>query len=334
MQGGLFAWTSNHPNSDYQGKISLDLVDRIRGTISAGDKSSLKSFISRVDLLSIACATYKLARFKFDKIQEHEISSILILLHALYHATLEKPGLSDNAKGRIDISPKEISGIFHHGIDFDKEDSWYPRLNLLNGGALFTPDYIAYAEPNIAAVHTSIRIQEIEFIKYRAFCGSGALTPREGKYIWGGSIIRSGFHLYKGSINRIQLSQEEEAEILKKSDIEIKFEDIRRRVNPDAASRLNCIFISDNIENIKRMFDYSPCISILEVSVPAAIRFTRADSKWYEEYCRTSDEINIKNYWEGIQYGDDADSWEYLVEGKVQINDAEKLKSIIGEEEE
>ena len=82
------------------------------------------------------------------------------------------------------------------------------------------------------------------------------------------------------------------------------------------------------------MFDYSPCISILEVSVPVAIRFTRADSKWYEEYCRTSDEINIENYWKGIQFGDDADSWEYLVEGKVQINDAEKLKSIIGEEDE
>ena len=57
------------------------------------------------------------------------------------------------------------------------------------------------------------------------------------------------------------------------------------------------------------MFDYNPTISIFEVSVPAANRFTRVDSKWYEEYCRTGDERNIENYWNGVQFGDVADSW-------------------------
>jgi len=330
----FMVWTGNHPNSEYRGRRSLDLVDRIRGAIYAENKSCLKPFISRVDLLSITCAANKLSKYKLDKIQEHELSAIIILLHALYHATLGKPVSSADTRGRAMVSPKEIPGIFYHGIDFDNEESWFPRLNLLNTGALFTPDYIAYVEPNLGSAHTSIHLQDIEYLKNKAFCGMGALSPRAGKYVWGASLIRSGFHLFKGTINPVQFTQDEETEIIKKSDIEVKFEEIRRVVNLEAASRLNCIFLADNLENIKRMFDYNPRISILEVSIPAAIRFTRADSKWYEEYCRTGDEENIEKYWRGVQFGDTPDSWEYLVDGRIQVNDIEKLKYILGEDEE
>jgi hypothetical protein len=333
-QEGFFVWSSNHPNSEYCGKRSSNLVDRAKGAIYAENKSCLKPFINRVDLLSITCAANKLSGFKLNNIQEHELSAVIILLHALYHATLENPRPSADAHKKNSYITKEVQGIFYHGIDFDNEESWFPRLNLLNTGALFTPDYIAYVEPNLGSAHTSIHLQEIEYIKNKAFCGMGALSPMAGKYVWGASLIRSGSHLFKGTINPVQFTQDEESEIIKRSDIEVKFEEIRRAVNLEAASRLNCVFLADNMENIKRMFDYNPKISILEVSIPAAIRFTRADSKWYEEYCRTGDERNIENYWKGVQFGDTPDSWEYLVDGRVQVNNVEKLKYIVGEEKE
>jgi hypothetical protein len=330
---GCFVWTVKYPNNEYCGKRSSDLVDRIKGAISLKDKSCLNSFINKVDLLAITCVTNKLAKFELNKIQEHEASPIIILLHALYHVTT-KPIISNNIPEKSIIRPKEISGVFYHGIDFDGEESWYPRLNLLNSVALYTPDYIAYVEPNLGRAHVSIHDQEIEDIRSRGFCGSGAITPRVGKYVWGTSIIRSGYHLFGGGIKPTQLTPEEEADILELSDIEIKFEEIRRQVNPNAASRLSCIFVADNKQNIKRMFNQNSNISIFEVSIPSAIRFTKADTRWYEEYCTNHDEKYIENYWNGIPFETDSDTWEYLVDGIIKANDQRKLQYVIGDNTE
>ncbi len=332
-EGGLI-WTSKYPNIEYSGKRSLDLIDRIKGAISLKDQSRLNLFINRVDLLSLICVTNKLAKFKLNKIQEHEASPIMVLMHALYHVTTAKPVTPNNIADKSVIPPKEIAGVFCHGIDFDGEESWYPRLNLLNSASLYTPDYIAYVEPNLGRTHISIHDQEIEDIRFRAFCGLGAITPRVGKYIWGASIIRSGGHLFRGGIKPTQLTPEDEVEILERSDIELKFEETRRQVNPNAASRLSCIFVADNKENIKRMFSHNPNISIFEVSISSAIRFTKVDARWYEEYCRNRDEKYIENYWSGVPFMEDTNTWEYLVDGVVKVKDQEKLQHIIGDDKE
>lgn len=334
MREGSLIWTSKYSNSEYSGKRSLDLIDRIKGAISLKDQSSLNLFINRVDLFSLICVINKLVKFKLNKIQEHDVSPIMILLHALYHVTTAKPVTSNNVADKSVIQPKEIAGVFYHGIDFEGEESWYPRLNILNSASLYTPDYIAYVEPNLGRAHISIHDQEIEDIKFRAFCGLGAITPRAGKYIWGASIIRSGGHLFKGLIKPTQLAPEEEAEILERSDIELKFEETRRQVNPNAASRLSCIFVADNDENIKRMFGRNPNISILEVSIPSAIRFTKVDVRWYEEYCRNHDEKYIENYWNGSPFSDGTNTWEYLVDGVVKVKNQERLQHILGDDSE
>jgi len=330
---GCLVWTGKYPNTEYCDKRSSDLVDRIKGAMNLKDMSCLNSFINKVDLLAIICVTNKLAKFKLDKIQEHEASSIIILLHALYHVTT-KPTIPTNIADKRIIRPKEIAGIFYHGIDFEGKESWYPRLNLINSGSLYTPDYIAYVEPNLGRAHISIHDQDIEDIRFRAFCGSGGITPRAGKYVWGASIIRSGCHLFNEGIERTQLTPEEEADILERSDIEIKFEETRRQVNSIAASRLSCIFVASNEGNIKRMINQNPNISIFEVSIPSAIRFTKADVRWYEEYCTNRDEKYIENYWNGIPFETDSDTWEYLVDGIIKVKDQINLQYVIGDNTE
>jgi hypothetical protein len=330
---GCLVWTDKYPSAEYCGKRSTDLVDRIKGVMNLEEKSCLNSFIHKVDLLAIICVINKLAKFKLDKIQEHEASSIIILLHALYHVTT-KPTISTNFADKSKIRSKEIDGVFYHGIDFEGSESWYPRLNLLNSGALYTPDYIAYVEPNLGRAHISLHDQEIEDIRFRAFCDSGAITPRAGKYVWGASIIRSGYHLFNEGIERTQLTPEEEADILERSEIEIKFEEARRKINPIAASRLNCIYVADNKKNIKKMFTQNPNISIFEVFIPSAIRFTKVDVRWYEKYCTNHDEKYIENYWNGIPFETDSDTWEYLVDGIIKAKDQIKLQHIIGYDSE
>ena len=134
------------------------------------------------------------------------------------------------------------------------------------------------------------------------------------------SIVIKGAK-YRHKKNRLDF----EDEIIKWADIELAFEENRRKNINLPPSRLSALYLAEDnqfgIANIKRMFGG---ISIFRVEILNNIQIHRADVSWYEEYGKDYDEQYISNYWNGISYDEKNPRWEYLLEGT--INFIEQIK--------
>jgi hypothetical protein len=80
------------------------------------------------------------------------------------------------------------------------------------------------------------------------------------------SMLRAGMSLHMGAINPRPFPEDRIEYVLMKSDIELKFEEARRRISPEAVSRLNCIYVLGDIEVIKGVL--GPYVPILKVRIP------------------------------------------------------------------
>ena len=79
-------------------------------------------------------------------------------------------------------------------------------------------------------------------------------------------------------------------EVLRKSEIELEFEEGRRRYAPNAVSRLNCIFLVDDKEVLNNMFDDVSADCVFRVKIYQQLNFSKVDVQWYHRY------------WDGILY--------------------------------
>lgn len=227
-------------------------------------------------------------------------------------------------------SSRSIPGLYYHGVILSGEYGWYAVLNISESGMLQSPNYIAYWDSDFASDYKSIRDAKISELKYNGG-GSGGLTPTALHYIYAASGIRLGFHPEKGSI---KLTKRQEEHIVKRSNIEIKFEIERRRIASNAPSRLDSLFIADNKDIICRMFDNHPDLLILKVKIAEALRFIKVDSAWYSEYWKNRSKKYIKRYWMSKPYKENTDCWEYLVDGLLVVDDPEGLEWIRSRREE
>lgn len=233
-------------------------------------------------------------------------------------------------KNLIDSSkkPKEIKGVFLHGIDLGY---WLPCLNIPLSGGVASSDYAAYIDPGLRTVHKSIRDIEIHQLKIEPSSIKGVLNPRVMSFIIPAAIIRKGDHVEIGHHNTKRLREDEIARILRISDIELAFEDVRRKILPQAASRLCSLFLAENTENgrnqIKTMFPLAN-LCIIEVTIPQAFRFNKVDVTWFDNYCEEPKAKYIENYWKSVPYDKDVPTWEYLVEGFIKIKDPRDLEYI------
>ena len=118
-------------------------------------------------------------------------------------------------------------------------------------------------------------------------------------------------------------SETDSEQIVKFGQAEIDFERRRREIAPNAASRLSCLYMADDDEfgrnHLQRMLGYN--IHILRVRVPLAIRVSKCDTKWFDEYCDSQDIKCIDNYWKDISMNPKYPTWEYLVDGMIEAND-------------
>jgi hypothetical protein len=206
---------------------------------------------------------------------------------------------------QVPLDPtKAIQGDFYHGISHGSYYGLYAeemiKRNLNRGapGMLASPNYVAYLEPNYSACHISIRDQEIEELR-RKGQNRGGLTPRAIEHL-----------------NKISDS------------IELEFEEARRRISPESASRIDCLYVADNRETIRRMFPDDSNLIIFKVNIVEALRFTKADSKWFEKYRVEKNLQNIENYWLSKLYDNGGNNWEYLVDGLIMLNDPEGLETL------
>ncbi len=173
-------------------------------------------------------------------------------------------------------------------------------------GMLASPNYHAYLYAEFAKCHIPIRDQEIKDLRHGGQ-SRGGLTPRA-------------------------------IECLNKAThpLELEFEVGRRKISPESPSRLDCLYVADNEDTIRQMFLDDANLIILKVNIVEALRFTKADYKWYDKCYAEWNPQYIENYWRSIQCDEGANNWEYLVDGLIMVNDPtgeRTLRKLWSEEE-
>lgn len=86
---GFPVWTKEHPMDKYHGKPCTNLVKATEGARDAGNASKLSGFLTlgAVDVSIIREVRNKLSHGTLTEVSEHEVASVIYLLHALYHTT-------------------------------------------------------------------------------------------------------------------------------------------------------------------------------------------------------------------------------------------------------
>lgn len=213
---------------------------------------------------------------------------------------------------------------YAHGIDID---DFYPCWNLSLCGTLWSPDFAAHNDAGLRAVHTPLREISLEDLQNGNF-QSGVLAPRAANTIFLAAFLRQNRAVTDGLGSIVHYGEEVRANILKKADIELEFENVRRRKSPESATRLSSIYLADNsevgIKHIENML--GSAIFVIRVSILSAKRLTRADTRWFDLYIEDEDIAFIENYWRGIP--SECPKWEYLLDGAIQMTDQSQLEEI------
>lgn len=215
-------------------------------------------------------------------------------------------------------TPRE--GSYAHGIDLaDVLTCW----NVAVVGAIWAMEYTeltpGYSYPSL---------REVPLDQLR----NGPLTtpvgtPRGVRLILSAAAARgvSLPDLPGATATAREWSAAERARNLALGDAEIEFESVRRRLVPEAASRLTSVYVADDSASGRSLIlSMFTSVYIVTVRVSAAIRLTRADPVWFERYFREPRVEFAEAYWAG-RAAPNTRGWEYLVEGEIELTDAAQL---------
>lgn len=226
----------------------------------------------------------------------------------------------------MQLQPRPYPGRFIHGINLG---DWYPCWNLVLSGRLLSLDLAAMCDPGLAAAHQPLRDASIAALRTTGI-PQGVPTPRATWFVWAAAWVRRGGHVGIGTENTQRLPRDELDRILKLGDVELAFEEARRQLLPDGPSRLASLYLADDSDagraHVRSML--GPAVFILKVSVPWALRVARVDTQWFDLYCHEPKAEYVKNYWESIVFDAGSPSWEYLVDGMIEVCDPADLAHI------
>lgn len=204
---------------------------------------------------------------------------------------------------------------FLHGINLNDV---YPCHNISVSGQLFTVPQ----EPDLRSL-------SIEQLKYGPVLGGMYSSPRAVECLIKAPILRNGQHIRMGvPPNTYYLSAEDEAKLLKMSEVELVFEDIRRTVAPQAPSRLNCLWLAENNEHgRKHINEMLGNVYILSVEIAHEVNKCRVDTQWFDGYWKEPNLDYVEKYWKSEQANAEP-KWEYLLEGTINIIDPRQIEYV------
>lgn len=223
---------------------------------------------------------------------------------------------------------KEYPKVFLHGLDLT---NWYLCHNISLDGTIWSPNFV-FPDNNVQKFHTNLRDIPLNDLRNNRIPANFAI-PRVKNYFFKGLKILTGIES-----NLIKLSElnDDEKYYLKIAEMELTFEEERRKISPDSASRLSCLWVAENSEKGKeqiiKMLDPDKMLSskllIIQVKLEKILRLTKVDIKWFDEYFENKKKEFVENYWKGIPFSESEASWEYLVEGIIKINNGQDLDYI------
>lgn len=182
-----------------------------------------------------------------------------------------------------------------HGLNLD---NWHPCWNLRLSRFLCSPNCTDY-RVNKLGQHHKLADTPIGKLRDRTLL-PGFVQPRLGKVINNSTLW----------------------------DIEVDFEEARRKYNPKAPSRLSCLYLSDNNERAKKYIkSVIPHFRFFIVKVFHQISIHRADMNWFNRYATEEKSLEyLKNYWNASK--SEHPNWEYFVDGIIEFIDDDELTFI------
>ena len=229
-----------------------------------------------------------------------------------------------------DLDGRELKpspGNYIHGVDLN---NGYPCWNLSLSGKLHSPDFVSAIDPGVHECHQSIRDTDIESIEKGQF-PPGAYTPRGVWFIQAAAQIRSGTYKDWCATSASHFSDSEVERISKMGAVELAFERRRREIAPKSVSRLSCLYLADDDEcgrqHLRQMLGSD--IHILRVHIPLSIRISPCDTAWFDAYWDKASSQYIDNYWSSVTRNQEKPTWEYLLDGMIEVNDPKGMEYLI-----
>lgn len=116
------------------------------------------------------------------------------------------------------------------------------------------------------------------------------------------------------------------------ANLEIKFEEVRRKNKPESISRLECLWVAeDNLNGrmmLSNMFPNYKKPYLLNVRCLPLTNIERYDAVWIEEYSEHGETKYIEGYWSGLAYNNESPQWEYLVSGRLECYVPDQVKNV------
>jgi hypothetical protein len=202
--------------------------------------------------------------------------------------------------------------------------------NLSVDGSLWTPNFLGIVDEGLRKTHRHIDDISIEELRAAGPTGN-ALAPRVATYIIPGAIWDAGLRLADGYGHQVQVGEVKKANMIDTRDAELAFEVGRREYSPSGTSRLSCIWLADDSADgeavVRHMFGANSHVVIVRMTITHQLSLSRADARWFEDYCYSPSKSKVENYWREIPHPD-GPRWEWMLDGRVELSNSEDLELI------
>lgn len=195
--------------------------------------------------------------------------------------------------------------------------------NLTIRPSIMSPSCIALFDAGIREIH--VRVEDLKFYDIQEAELGSIVTPRAVLFMKGFMLsrkmtIRDGY----GS----QLGWGDEGRLIKIYETELVMEEVRRRVAPDAPSRLGCIWLAedgpDSRELLQQMFEGAR--HIVSIAIECELSLFRADASFYDRLFLTGDLTAAELYWQGEALDS---KWELLLDGAIKVTNDDELEVLL-----
>jgi hypothetical protein len=215
-------------------------------------------------------------------------------------------------------TPEHLPRLIH-GIE---AEDWNACWNMQLGGTLVSIDFAGEVELGTPG----LRALSLEDLRRGSF-GEVFLAPRM-LCLWQAAVIRSGGWVGEGAppYPTQKASVEESKRVVRQADFELRMEEARRHMAPNAPTPIGCLYLAEDSATGRTMVSElkGHDAFLMQVQITNCLRLTRLDSQWLNGPIR---EDEIAGYWSS-EPRDDHPQWEYLLDGVIACTDEEELERL------
>lgn len=188
---------------------------------------------------------------------------------------------------------------------------------------IMSPNCIASVDAGIGAIH--VRAEDLSLDDIREAQFRSVVTPRATTFMIGFMLSR------KMTITDGYGSQRgwgDEDRLIKIYETELVMEEVRRRVAPDAPSRLGCIWVAEDGPGSLGMLQgmFADSRHIVSVAIEVQINLFKADASFYDLLFETGDPKAAEHYWRGEAL---SSKWELLLDGAIRVTKDNELQLLL-----